>query len=63
MVKTIVSDSEHSIIEVIHVITEDDIKSVNLPEEDVFQIHIENVKKELQENYPSYKLVFATRNK
>lgn len=61
MVKTVVDDSEHTIIEVIHNVPEDEIKSVNLSEEDAFQVNIEGVKKELQEDYPTYDLVFATR--
>ena len=58
-----VRDEEHSIIDVVHVQLQDFIKAVDLPEEEVHKIEIEEVKKELLENYPDYNFVFASRLK
>ncbi len=40
-----------------------EIETINLPEEKVHELEIEEVKKELLEDYPSYSLVFATKTK
>lgn len=58
-----VRDEEHSIIDVVHIQLQDFIKAVGLPEEEFHRLEIEEVKKELLENYPDYNLVFASRLK
>ena len=59
MVKVVVDDSEHTIIEIIHVIPESDLETINLPREMIVDAEIKEMEEELKEDYPSFHLVFS----
>lgn len=59
MVKKIIDDSEHTIIEIIHYIPEYTFDMINLPKEEIINAEIELMEKELKEYYPLYHLVYS----
>ena len=63
MVVEIMRDETISIIEVRHCIPKETIEKFVISPEIFHQAQIEQVKKELKEDYPDYYLNFATRNK
>lgn len=61
MVIELVRDNEHSVIEVRHRMLKEEIKAINIPEEEIFKLEIQSVRNELLENYPDYRFVYATK--
>lgn len=59
MVKIIIDDSEHTIIEIIHYISEHTFDTINLPREEVINAEIELMEKELKEDYPLYHFCYS----
>lgn len=59
MVKKIIDNDEHAIIEIIHIIPEDCLDMINLPREEIINAEIELMEKELKEDYPLYHLVYS----
>lgn len=57
-----VKDSEKIVIDVIHIKTKEEIRAIALPEETVHQMELEAVQKELKEDYPEFKQVFAAKS-
>ena len=59
MVKKIIYDSEHAVIEIIHYIPEFIFNTVNLPREEIINAEIKYMEEELREDYPLYHLVYS----
>ena len=58
-----VRDNEHSIIDVIHIVLKETIDSIDIPEDEFHNMAIEEVRKELLEDFPDYTLVYAAKMK
>ena len=56
-------DNEHSIIDVIHIVLKETIDSIDIPEDEFHNMAIEEVRKELLEDFPDYTLVYAAKMK
>lgn len=59
MVKKIIDDDEHAVIEIIHYIPEYIFDLINLPREKIINAEIELMEKELKEDYPLYHLCYS----
>jgi len=59
MVKELVNDSEHIIIEILHFIPEFELEYLDMTREDIINAEIEIMKQELKEDYPGFGIVYA----
>ena len=59
MVKELVNDSEHIIIEILHFIPKFELEHLNMIREDIVNAEIEIMRQELKEDYPGFKVVYA----